>query len=85
MAERENSLFDNLINSAGAAKAVKGAVKTGKTVSGAAKGAALGGPYGAANDTLGKQKADRQNSCFNGFGIVYSDFVYHIAPGFDFR
>lgn len=52
MAERENSLFDNLINSAGAAKAVKGAVKTGKTVSGAAKGAALGGPYGAAAMTL---------------------------------
>ena len=38
--------------SAHAAGAVRGAIKTGKMVSGAAKGAAVAGPYGAAAATL---------------------------------
>ena len=38
--------------SAQAAHAVHGAIKTGKAVAGAAKGAAVGGPYGAAAAAL---------------------------------
>ena len=38
--------------SAHAAGAVRGAIKTGKAVSGAAKGAAAAGPYGAAAAAL---------------------------------
>lgn len=45
MAEQERS---GLAQAASAAYAVHGAIKTGKAISAAAKGAALGGPYGAA-------------------------------------
>ena len=49
MAEEEKSgLSDVAQTSASAAHAIRGAVKTGKAISGAAKGAAAGGPYGAA-------------------------------------
>ena len=49
MAERnDNSALDALAQSAVTANRIKEAIKTGKTVSGAAKGAAVGGPYGAA-------------------------------------
>lgn len=48
MAEnRENSNLDTLAKGAKAAHQIKGAVKTGKAIAGAAKGAAAGGPYGA--------------------------------------
>lgn len=40
-----------------AVNAVRGAVKTGKAIAGAAKGAAVGGPYGAAAGfVLGNRK-----------------------------
>jgi len=45
MAEWEK---DSLEQAAGTAHTVRGAVKTGKAISAAAKGAAVGGPYGAA-------------------------------------
>lgn len=46
MADNSGTL-DKLSNAAQTAQAIKGAVKTGKTISAAAKGAAAGGPYGA--------------------------------------
>lgn len=49
MAEQNNnSALDNILQSAQTANHIKSAIKTGKAVSGAAKGAAVGGPYGAA-------------------------------------
>jgi len=50
--EQRNGMEEALENGASAAHAVRGAVKTGKAVSGAAKGAVLGGPYGAAAGAL---------------------------------
>lgn len=48
MAEEKNNQNSNpAIKGAQAANAVRGAVKTGKAIAGAAKGAAAGGPYGA--------------------------------------
>lgn len=45
--ENNNAAFDVLKKSAHAANQIKGAVKAGKAIAGAAKGAAAGGPYGA--------------------------------------
>lgn len=45
--ERKNSAADVVETGASAAHTIKGAVKAGKAISGAAKGAAAGGPYGA--------------------------------------
>lgn len=47
MAENQNPASEPLQKSAQAANMVRSAVKTGKAISGAAKGAAAGGPYGA--------------------------------------
>lgn len=47
MAEEKNPASEPLQKSVQAANAVRGAVKTGKAIAGAAKGAAAGGPYGA--------------------------------------
>lgn len=47
MAENQNPASEPLQKSAQAAGMVRSAVKTGKAISGAAKGAAAGGPYGA--------------------------------------
>ena len=48
MAHENNPVIEPLQKSAQAANAIRGAVKTGKAIAGAAKGAAVGGPYGAA-------------------------------------
>lgn len=48
MSEEKNPISEPLQKSAQAANAVRGAVKTGKAIAGAVKGAAAGGPYGAA-------------------------------------
>lgn len=45
--ERKNSAAEVVENGASAAHTIKGAIKAGKAISGAAKGAAAGGPYGA--------------------------------------
>lgn len=45
--ENHSSASDMLAKSAHAAERIKGAVKAGKAIAGAAKGAAAGGPYGA--------------------------------------
>ena len=45
--ERKNSAAEVVENGASAAHTIKGALKAGKAISGAAKGAAAGGPYGA--------------------------------------
>lgn len=45
--KKVNPVAEPLAKSAQAANYVKGAVKTGKAIAGAAKGAATGGPYGA--------------------------------------
>ena len=47
MAEEKNNQTSITEKGAQAANAVRGAVKTGKAIAGAAKGAAAGGPYGA--------------------------------------
>ncbi len=46
--KQKNGLSETLETGRVAAHMVRGAIKTGKTVSGAAKGAVAGGPYGAA-------------------------------------
>jgi hypothetical protein len=46
--DEKNGLSDVVQKGAGAANAIRGAIKTGKAISGAAKGAAAGGIYGAA-------------------------------------
>ena len=48
MTEEKNPVSEPLQKGAQAANAIRGAVKTGKAIAGAAKGAAAGGPYGAA-------------------------------------
>lgn len=50
--EHKNGLEDTLETGAMAAHTVRGAMKAGKALSGAAKGAAAGGPYGAAAGAL---------------------------------
>lgn len=45
--ERKDSFAETVDTTASAAHTVKGAIKAGKAISGAAKGAAAGGPYGA--------------------------------------
>ena len=45
--ERKNSAGEVVENGASAAHAIKGTIKAGKAISGAMKGAAAGGPYGA--------------------------------------
>lgn len=50
--EQRNGLSETLETGASAAQAVRGAVKTGKAISAASKGAAIGGPYGAAAGVL---------------------------------
>ncbi|MCI8472571.1 MAG: C39 family peptidase [Clostridiales bacterium] len=52
MAQDKNPAREPLQKSAQAANAIRGAVKTGKAIAGAAKGAAVGGPYGAAAGIL---------------------------------
>ena len=49
---QKNGLEEALETGASAAHLARGAVKAGKAVSGAAKGAAMGGPYGAAAGAL---------------------------------
>lgn len=49
---QRNGLSEALETGASAAHLIHGAVKTGKAVSGAAKGAAVGGPYGAVAGAL---------------------------------
>ena len=46
--EQKNRLTDAVETGASTAQAIHGAIKTWKAVSAAAKGAAIGGPYGAA-------------------------------------
>ena len=48
MAENNRPVAEPLQKTAQTAQMVKGAIKTGKAIAGAAKGAAAGGPYGAA-------------------------------------
>ena len=43
--ERKDSFAETVDTAASAAHTVKGAIKAGKAISGAAKGAAAGGPY----------------------------------------
>lgn len=52
MNQEKSGLDEALSTGAHAAHAVQGLVKTGKAVSGAARGAAIGGPYGAAAGAL---------------------------------
>ena len=47
MPEDQKSGFPKLWRPASAAHTIRGAIKTGKAISSAAKGAAAGGPYGA--------------------------------------
>lgn len=46
--DKKNGLTEALETGVSAAHTIRSAMKTGKAISGAAKGAAVGGPYGAA-------------------------------------
>jgi len=50
--QNKNGLSDALEKGASAASTIQGAIKTGKAVAGIAKGAAVGGPYGAVAGAL---------------------------------
>lgn len=50
--ENKNGLSEAVDTGASAARTIQGAIKTGKAISAAAKGAAAGGPYGAAVGAL---------------------------------
>lgn len=50
--ENRGGLSEGLEKGASAASTIRGAIKTGKAISGAAKGAAAGGPYGAVAGAL---------------------------------
>lgn len=50
--ENKNGLSEAVEQGAGSAQAIRGAIKTEKAISAAAKGAAAGGPYGAAAGAL---------------------------------
>ena len=50
--EKKTGLADAVETGASAAHTIKGAIKAGKAISGAAKGAAAGGPYGAVAGTV---------------------------------
>lgn len=50
--ENKNGLSEAVEQGAGAAQAIRGAIKTGKAISAVAKGAAAGGPYGAVAGAL---------------------------------
>ena len=50
--EAKNGLSESLETGAAAANTIRGAIKTGKAIAGAAKGAAAGGPYGAVAGAL---------------------------------
>lgn len=50
--ENKNGLSEAVEQGAGAAQAIRGAIKTGKAISAATKGAAAGGPYGAVAGAL---------------------------------
>ena len=47
MKDERNGLDDTLSVASTSANVVKGAVKTGKAIAAATKGASVGGPYGA--------------------------------------
>ena len=51
--EKKTGLADAVETGASAAHTIKGAIKAGKAISGAAKGAAAGGPYGAVAGPFG--------------------------------
>lgn len=60
--EKKTGLADAVETGASAAHTIKGAIKAGKAIPGAAKGAAAGGPYGAvARSRLGRAQAHRQD------------------------
>ena len=77
-----------------AAQFARGAVKTGKAVSGTAKGTAAGGPYGAAAGALwqGKKKAGKVIAAMAGLlllpvlfvamlpGLLYDGFMSWVSP-----
>lgn len=50
--QNKNGLSDAMEKGVSAAQTIQGAIKTGKAISGMAKGAAAGGPYGAAAAAL---------------------------------
>lgn len=52
MAEQKNGLSEAVETGVSAAHTIQGAVKVGKTIAASAKGAAVGGPYGAVAGTL---------------------------------
>ena len=69
--ERKDSFAETVDTAASAAHTVKGAIKAGKAISGAAKGAAAGGPYGAVAGAVwaGRRHVaacPQQRNCYRG-------------------
>ena len=72
--ENRNGMEETLRTGMAAAHGARGAIKTGKALAGMAKGAAAGGPYGAAAGALWEGRKH--------FGkIATSRAVYGHAPG----
>lgn len=60
------------------------AVRTGKAISAAAKGAAAGGPYGAAHrSSIVRTKAYRENSGGRA-GVTGAAAAFYFAPAWDY-
>ena len=74
--EKKTGLADAVETGASAAHTIKGAIKAGKAISGAAKGAAAGGP-----GRLGRTQAHRQDHCRHYHSAFAPGTVYPDAPG----
>lgn len=71
--ERKDSFAETVDTAASAAHTVKSAIKAGKAISGAAKGAAAGGPYCLCFD-------DNQQYHFSGGKVLVKDWLYRNFP-----
>lgn len=74
MPEDQKSGFSEAVETgASAAHTIRGAIKTGKAISSAAKGAAAGGPYGAVAGAVwaGRKHIGIIDSCDTTFPIIF--------------
>lgn len=94
MGEERNGMEEFLQRGSMAAQFARGAVKTGEAVSGAAKGAAVGGPYGAAAGALweGRKKIGKAIAAMAALlllpvvflamlpGLLFDGFMSWVSP-----
>ena len=87
MPEDQKSSFSEAVETgASAAHTIRGAIKTGKAISSAAKGAAAGGPYGAvAGAVWAGRKHYRENHCGSHCPAYAAGIICSHAPRSYFR